>query len=62
MLSQNVSDKLPGRATKSLEYGQIALFRNVENKLPLMLKIYMKWTDMLSPFIGKILPLSANIT
>ena len=45
-----------------LNMGQRALFRNVGNKLPLMPKIHMKWTNMLSPFISKILPLSVNVT
>ena len=47
---------------RPLNMGQIALSRNVENKLPLVLKIHLKWTDKFSPIISKILPLSANIT
>ena len=46
----------------ALNMGQIALFRNVGNKLPLKPKIQMQLTDNLSPIISKILPLSAKIT
>jgi len=45
-----------------LNMGQIALFRNIGDKLPLKPKIQMQLTDNLSPIISKILPLSANIT
>jgi len=62
MLSRIVGNKVQLRETKCLEYGQIALFRNVGSKLPLIPKIHMKLANKISPIISKILPLSANIT
>ena len=55
MLSHYVGNKLQLRGTKTLEYGQIALFRNVGNKLPLMLKIHINFTNTLSPVFSNIL-------